>query len=84
MPVPVAVPAAVDQGWGTAGAANCGYVTIEDFGNVDIEEMDLSPVFGDIMSDIQVPVSEDLQDFYEDRFPSAGSQAQDAFGELGQ
>jgi hypothetical protein len=35
------------------------------------------------MSDIQVPVSEDLQDFYEDRFPSADSQAQDAFEELG-
>lgn len=73
----------VDEGWGTPGSANCGYVTIEDFGNVDIEEMDLSPVFGDIMSDIQVPVSEDLQDFYEDRFPSAGSQAQDAFEEMG-
>ncbi|KIC21344.1 conjugal transfer protein TraN [Leisingera sp. ANG-Vp] len=74
----------VGEEWGTAGAANCGYVTIEDFGNVDIEAMDLSPVFGDIMSDIQVPVSEDLQDFYEDRFPSADSQARDAFGELGQ
>ncbi|ATG41709.1 conjugal transfer protein TraN [Phaeobacter piscinae] len=74
----------VDQGWGSTLVPNCGFVTIEDFANVDIEEMDLSPVFGDIMSDIHVPVAEDLQDFYENRFPAADSQAQDAFEELGQ
>lgn len=74
----------IEQGWGAPRRENCGYVTIEDFGNIDIEEMDLSPVFGDIMGQVNVPVAEGLQDFYENRFPSAGDDAQNAFEELEQ
>ncbi len=73
----------VEEGWGGApNSPHCGSVTIEDFGNVDIEEMDLSEVFGDIMGSIQLPVSEGLQDFFEDRFPNAGDDAQDTYEEL--
>ncbi|MFY1709665.1 conjugal transfer protein TraN [Tritonibacter scottomollicae] len=74
----------VEEGWGTPHASDCGSVTIEDFGNVDIEEMDLSEVFGDIMGTIQLPVSEGIQDFFEDRFPDAEGDASGAFEEVGQ
>jgi hypothetical protein len=74
----------IAQGWGTPYVPDCGYVTIEDVGNVDIDAMDFSPVFGDIMGDVRLPVAEGIQSFYENRFPSADQDARDTFRELSQ
>lgn len=74
----------IAQSWGWPNGADCGELSVEDFGNIDIDAMDLSPVFGDVMESISVPVSDQLQDFYEDRFPSAPKDARDTFGELGE
>lgn len=59
--------------------ADCGWVTIEDLANVDIDQMDLSEVFGDMVNQTDVPVIGELRDFYLDRFPSAGTQAQGVY-----
>lgn len=56
--------------------SDCGYVTIEDLANLDIDEMDLSEVFGDMVNAADVPLEQELQDFYTSRFPSASSTAQ--------
>lgn len=74
----------IEQGWGTPYVPDCGFVTIEDVGNVDIDAMDFSPVFGDIMSDVQLPVADGIREFYENRFPAAGRDARDTFRELSQ
>ena len=69
----------VDQGWGSARAQTCGGVTVEDFGNVDVDEMDFTPVFGDIMDDVNLPVTEEIQDFFDDRWPSVETDAEDVY-----
>ncbi|WP_299775741.1 conjugal transfer protein TraN [uncultured Tateyamaria sp.] len=59
--------------------ADCGWVTLEDLANIDIDQMDLSEVFGDMKNQINVPLMDELQDFYLDRFPSASTQAQGVY-----
>lgn len=72
-----------DEDFGAPLAMDCGHVTVEDFANIDVSAMDLSPVFGDIMEDIQLPVAEGLEDFFEDRWPNASGEAAGAFEDLG-
>ncbi len=71
--------------WGPGpNAADCGYVTVEDIASVEMDEMDFSPVYGDVMESLDLPTGDRIQDFFDDRFPSADADVSDAFEELGQ
>ncbi len=69
-----------DMGWGQApNVPDCDGVTIEDIGTVDVDEMDFSPVFGDIMNSITLPVAEGIEDFFDDRFPNVEEDAETVY-----
>ncbi|WP_372574732.1 conjugal transfer protein TraN [Ruegeria jejuensis] len=68
-----------NESWGDTNIPNCSFVTIEDIANVDVDQMDFSPVFGDIMADVQLPVSSGIQDFFNSHYPSADTDARQVY-----
>ena len=66
------------ENWGPDMLAiDCGYATLEDLDNIDIDDMDLSPVFADMLNQASIPIQGALKDFYDQRFPSGPDDAQD-------
>ena len=72
------------ENFGSAVATRCGFVTVEDFANIDVGNLDLSEVFGDMLAGAKVPVKEGIEDFYNDRFPAAPKTAEDLLTGEGQ
>ena len=65
------------EGFGFAKDTDCGYVTVEDFANIDVGDLDLSEVFGDMLAGANIPVKEGIEDFYNNRFPAAPKTAEE-------
>ncbi|WP_158972269.1 conjugal transfer protein TraN [Chachezhania sediminis] len=65
------------EAWGWPDNPDCGYVTVEDFANIDVGDLDLSEVFGDMLAGAKLPVQEGIEAFYANRFPGAPKTAQD-------
>lgn len=68
--------------WGDTHGADCSGVTIEDVANVDVDEMDFSEVVGDISDDLTITLSDEISDFFDDRWPNVDDDAQDVFQQL--
>lgn len=70
----------IDKDWGRrANNPDCTGVSVEDVANVDVDDMDFEEVYGDVMEDVALPVSEGIQDFFEQRFPDADTNAEQTY-----
>jgi len=70
--------------WGHTHGADCSGISIEDVANVDVDAMDFSEVVGDIADNLTIVVSDEIADFFDDRWPTADEMAQDAFDAVGE
>ena len=70
------------EDWGRPGGEHCRFITVNDLATLDMDQMDFSEVFGDVLSDAIIPVSNDIQEFFHQMFPNPEGDAADAFSEL--
>ena len=70
------------EAWGHTHGADCSGVNLEDVANVDVEAMDFSEVVGDISDNLTITVSDEIADFFEDRWPNVDDLAGDAFDQV--
>ena len=68
--------------WGHTHGADCTGVSIEDVANVDVEAMDFSEVVGDISDNLNITVSDEISDFFLDRWPNVEDDAAETFEQV--
>lgn len=70
------------EAWGETFDADCTGVNLEDVANVDVEAMDFSEVVGDIADNLTITVSEEIAQFFDDRWPNIADLAGQTFEDV--